>query len=208
MFDYWGKNVKKNTIRRVGFMGLGKLGFPCALACASKGHAVRGYDPNPAIAETLESKKLPYKEVHADELLEKHGANIYAGHTEHYLDIMIEQCDVIFVPIQTPHDPKYEGVTRIPDERVDFDYSYLILAKKSILSDKVLSKSLMILDEIALESHKTKGFCDILRNLGLESSKVTFLISENNQNAYRSSKNIHNVRVLSSLNISLEVLNA
>ena len=60
----------------------------------------------------------------------------------------------------------------------------------------------MILDEIALESHKTKGFCDILRNLGLESSKVTFLISENNQNAYRSSKNIHNVRVLSSLNIS------
>ena len=34
--------------------------------------------------------------------------------------------EIIFVPIQTPHDPQYEGVTRIPDKRIDFDYSYLI----------------------------------------------------------------------------------
>ncbi len=42
----------------------------------------------------------------------------------------------------------------------------------------------------------------MLKNLGLESSKVTFLISENNQNAYRSSQNIHNVKVLNALNVS------
>ena len=125
MFDYHRKNVKKNTIRHVGFMGLGKLGLPCALACASKGHFVRGYDPSPAITEILKSKKLPYKEVHADEYLEKHWSKISAGPTEHDLRIMVQQCDIIFVPILTPHAPKYEGVTRIPDERVDFDYSYL-----------------------------------------------------------------------------------
>ena len=77
-----------------------------------------------------------------------------------------------------------------------------LLAKKSILSNKVLSKSLMILDKIVLDSHKTKAFYEILKSLGLESSKVTFLISESNQNAYRSSKNIHNVKVLNALNVS------
>ena len=125
MFDYNRQNVKKDTIRHVGFMGLGKLGLPCALACASKGHFVRGYDPNPQISEILKNKKLPYKEVDAEDYLEKHSHNVDAGHTEHHLKVMVNKCDLIFVPIQTPHDPKYEGVTRIPEERVDFDYSYL-----------------------------------------------------------------------------------
>ena len=77
-----------------------------------------------------------------------------------------------------------------------------VLAKKSILSDKVLSKSLMIVDKIELKDHKTKSFCDILKNLGLESSKVTFLISKSNENAYRGSKNIHNIKVLNGLKVS------
>ena len=79
-------------------MGLGKLGLPCALACASKGHFIRGYDPNPQIKETLKSKKLPYKEVHADEYLEKYWGNISAGNTDHDLTIMVQSCDIIFVP--------------------------------------------------------------------------------------------------------------
>ena len=40
------------------------------------------------------------------------------------------------MPIQTPHDPLYEGITRIPDERVDFDYTYLISGMKK-LSDEI-----------------------------------------------------------------------
>ena len=77
-----------------------------------------------------------------------------------------------------------------------------VLAKKSILSDKVLSKSLMVVDNIKLDNHKTKSFCEILKNLGLTSSKVTFLIAQNNENAYRGSKNIHNVKVLNGLKVS------
>ena len=38
---------------------------------------------------------------------------------------MVLNSEIIFVPIQTPHDPKYEGVTRIPNKRIDFDYSFL-----------------------------------------------------------------------------------
>ena len=77
-----------------------------------------------------------------------------------------------------------------------------VLARKSILSDKFSSNALIIIDKISLDNHKTKAFCEILENLKLKSSKVTFLISENDKNAYRSSRNIHNVKVLNSLNVS------
>jgi len=77
-----------------------------------------------------------------------------------------------------------------------------ILARKSILSDKAASESLMVLDKISMDSCKTKDFCKIIKNLGLESKKVTFLINEKNENLYRSSKNIHNVKVSCTSNVS------
>ena len=43
--------------------------------------------------------------------------------------------EIIFVPIQTPHDPLYEGITRIPDKRVDFDYTYLISGMKKLSTE-------------------------------------------------------------------------
>ena len=48
---------------------------------------------------------------------------------------MVKQSDIIFVPIQTPHDP-HEGTTRLPDERVDFDYEWLKSGLK-MLSDAI-----------------------------------------------------------------------
>ena len=47
----------------IGFMGMGKLGLPCALAVEMRGHKVIGYDPSPSIKEILDTKKLPYKEI-------------------------------------------------------------------------------------------------------------------------------------------------
>src|SRR5690606_1375740 len=44
--------------------------------------------------------------------------------------------ELIFVPIQTPHKPRYEGITPLPNERVDFDYSYLKAGIKA-LSDEI-----------------------------------------------------------------------
>ena len=103
----------------IGFIGLGKLGLPCALAIDSKGHNVYGYDINSDVEKILIDKKLPYREEGADELLLNHKIN-WSTVSE-----VVRNSDIIFVPIQTPHHPKYEGVTRIPDDRVDFDYTYL-----------------------------------------------------------------------------------
>ncbi len=104
----------------VGFMGLGKLGLPCALAVEIRGHKVIGYDPSPSVKEILDTKKLPYKEIWAQDYLDKSNIKIKS------VKELVEHSDIIFVPIQTPHGEKFEGTTRIPDDREDFDYSYLI----------------------------------------------------------------------------------
>ena len=55
----------------IGFMGLGKLGLPCALAVEMRGHKVVGYDPSPNVKKILDTKKLPYKEIWAQDYLDK-----------------------------------------------------------------------------------------------------------------------------------------
>ncbi len=104
---------------RVGFMGLGKLGLPCALAVDNNGHQVWGYDVNPNVYEYLQNKQIPYQEEGANELLKTHNIN-YGS-----IKDVVKNSDIIFVPIQTPHDYKFEGCTRIPDDRADFDYAPL-----------------------------------------------------------------------------------
>ena len=111
----------------IGFVGLGKLGLPCALAIDSfKEHNVIGYDPYETIKEYLNQKSIPYREEGANKLLENHNIEIKS------LKDVVKNSELIFVPIQTPHDPLYDGVTRLPDTRVDFDYSYLIEGLKQI----------------------------------------------------------------------------
>lgn len=113
----------------VGFMGLGKLGLPCALAVEKAGHRVYGYDIDMSVKEILETKRLPYREEGAPELLETH--NIQWSNVNQ----LVRHSDIIFVPIQTPHLPKYEGTTRLPDERVDFDYTWLKEGLKTLSSE-------------------------------------------------------------------------
>lgn len=108
---------------RCGFCGLGKLGLPVALALNSHGFDVCGTDINPDIESYLINRKIPYKEELADDLLKTHTI-----HWFNTIDEVIRNSDVVFMPVQTPHDKRYEGTTRLPPERKDFDYSYLIRA--------------------------------------------------------------------------------
>ena len=104
---------------KIGFVGLGKLGLPCALAIDSVGeHEVVGYDVDENIKTYLDKKAIPYREKDADKYLEDHNVKFLP------IDEVVEFSDIIFVPIQTPHDPFYDGVTRLPNTRVDFDYSF------------------------------------------------------------------------------------
>jgi UDPglucose 6-dehydrogenase len=105
---------------KVGVIGLGKLGLPVALAIESKGHEVCGYDVNPAVKGYLEQRKIPFKEEGLQPLLDNHKIKLEAG-----VDEVVANSDIVFLAIQTPHEPQFEGDKRIPDERADFDYSYL-----------------------------------------------------------------------------------
>ena len=104
---------------KVGFVGLGKLGLPVALTVESKGHEVVGYDISDDVKNIIEAKKIPYKEIWAQDYLDKSNIKFQS------LEEVVNHSEIIFVPIQTPHDPLYEGVTRIPNKRVDFDYTHL-----------------------------------------------------------------------------------
>tara|TARA_B100000900_G_C20572742_1_gene713982 strand:+ start:771 stop:2048 length:1278 start_codon:yes stop_codon:yes gene_type:complete len=104
---------------KIGFMGLGKLGLPVALAVESKGHEVFGYDISEKTLNNIKKRKIDYKEIWVEDYLPNSNLKIVN------INELVNNCDIIFVPIQTPHDNKYEGITRIPEERSDFDYSYL-----------------------------------------------------------------------------------
>lgn len=103
----------------IGFAGLGKLGLPVALAIEAKGHTVVGYDPGESPREILRTRRLAYREAGAEELLQQTRIEILP------VDEVVRRSDLIFVTIQTPHEPRFEGVTRLPSETRDFDYRHL-----------------------------------------------------------------------------------
>lgn len=107
---------------RIGIVGLGKLGLPVALAIESKGHEVAGYDVNPQIANYLHMRQIPYKEEGLQSLLDSTKLKLTG------IDELVHGSDIVFCAVQTPHEPAYEGATRLPDERKDFDYTYLLKA--------------------------------------------------------------------------------
>ena len=72
-----------------------------------------------------------------------------------------------------------------------------ILARKSILSQKISDNNFMIIDELALESPKTKEFSSILKNLKIENKKVTILADEVSENLFFGVRNIKNICVIS-----------
>ena len=111
---------------KIGFLGLGKLGLPVALAVESKGHQVIGTDINETTLRNIRFKTLSYREEGAEELLKTSKLQLKP------LDKIVEESDIIFVPIQTPHEKKYEGITRIPEERADFNYEFLINGIKEL----------------------------------------------------------------------------
>jgi UDPglucose 6-dehydrogenase len=89
----------------IGFIGIGKLGMPCAEVIATH-YKVTGYD--------IYSKSSDKIKI-SDSL---RGA--VAGK------------DIVFVAVQTPHDPAYDGsqpITHLPNK--DFDYSVV----KSVLTE-------------------------------------------------------------------------
>jgi UDPglucose 6-dehydrogenase len=118
---------------KVGFVGTGKLGLPVALVYASKGHELLCYDPmygpgTRPLEKLVEEERDPSNDGSLREWLqEKTLVFEFAD-----LARVVNESDLVFVAVQTPHNPTYEGATRIPEERVDFDYTYLRTAMMDI----------------------------------------------------------------------------
>ena len=98
---------------------MGKLGYPCALAAATK-HDVVGYDVSPHAKEILRTRRYPHRELRAQDLLEETALRVVDT-----VDEAVRHAEIVFVAVQTPHQPRFEGTERMPEDRADFDYGSL-----------------------------------------------------------------------------------
>ena len=111
---------------KIAFCGLGKLGLPIALSVA-RHHDVVGYDVSPEPRRYLTERTYPHREDGVEDYLRTTTLRIADT-----VDAAVTHADAVFVVVQTPHRPEFEGVTRLPDERADFDYTYLKDAVRAV----------------------------------------------------------------------------
>ena len=91
---------------KIGFIGLGKLGMPCAEAIAKKGFDVAGYD--------LVSKSSQLIDIRAD------------------IEDVCRDRDIVFVATPTPHEDGYDGRTptsHLPVKDFNYDAVKKVLTK-------------------------------------------------------------------------------
>jgi len=70
------------------------------------------------------------------------------------------------------------------------------LARFSALSYKVKEQALTIVEPFVMDAPKTKEMLKIFKNLKINDRKVLFVLPENSNNIYLSSRNLQNVKVI------------
>ena len=123
---------------KVGFIGTGKLGMPCAEAIASKGHDVTGYD----IAKRTSHQITMFPTIES----------------------AVQGRDIVFVAVPTPHDPDYDG--RAPTAHLDpKDFSYDIVKDVLTEANKHMNKNqLLVLISTVLPGTTRNEFVDLVSN--------------------------------------------
>jgi large subunit ribosomal protein L4 len=82
------------------------------------------------------------------------------------------------------------------------DYSFKLnkklkqLARFSALSYKVKEQAITIVEPFIMEAPKTKDFMKIFKNLKVNDRRVLFVLPENTNNIYLSSRNLKNIKVI------------
>ncbi len=95
------------------------------------------------------------------------------------------------------------------DYEVKLNKNVKKLARKSALSNKCKSKSILIIENIVLKSPKTKSFNDLLKAFGLEDKKTLFVMNGVNKNVYLSARNLKKSDVVTDSEISTyKIVNA
>jgi len=119
----------KGTNMKVGFIGIGKLGFPCAVAMAMKGHEVYCYDINQEAQKRLQAGDIDFYEP---ELKEQYESVKDKMHFCTSIIDPVEKGEIVFNAVQTPHPPELDGSVRFNHVRKDFNYDYLLDSCKAI----------------------------------------------------------------------------
>jgi len=124
---------------RIGFIGLGKLGLPCAEEIAKKGHKVSGYDVSLVDPTMLVKICKTVEEAVKDK-------------------------DIVFIAVPTPHDPLYDG--KAPTAHLEpKDFQYDIVTDVIIEANYHMKKDqLLVLISTVLPGTVRKHFIPYITN--------------------------------------------
>ncbi len=131
--------IYSRIFMKIGFIGIGKLGLPCAEAIASKGHDVCGYD-----VRTVD----PTTSVKITKSIQE----------------CVQDRDIVFIAVPTPHDPAYDG--RAPTAHlVPKDFNYDIVKQCLTEANKYMNKNqLLVLISTVLPGTTRKEFVHLVPN--------------------------------------------
>jgi len=76
------------------------------------------------------------------------------------------------------------------------------IARNSALSQKIKSKLFKVVDDLFIDSIKTKYFNEILNNLEINNMKLTMIVSANNKKLYLSCRNLNYINLVSAQSFS------
>tara|TARA_B110000196_G_C21022027_1_gene603284 strand:- start:323 stop:943 length:621 start_codon:yes stop_codon:yes gene_type:complete len=76
------------------------------------------------------------------------------------------------------------------------------IARNSALSQKIKSKLFKVVDDLSIDSIKTKYFNEILNNLEINNMKLTMIVSANNKKLYLSCRNLNYINLVSAQSFS------
>ena len=95
------------------------------------------------------------------------------------------------------------------------DYSFTMprkqrrLAIKCVLTDKVKSGNLIVLDDLNFDAPKTKKFVEFQKVFGVDACKSLFITKELIDNVVRSSNNLQNAKTISAIQLNVfDILNS
>ncbi len=123
---------------KIGFIGVGKLGMPCAEAVAQKGHEVKGYDVSPRTSDDITVVTT--------------------------IQELVKDRDIVFVAVPTPHDPMYDG--NAPTAHLapkDFNYDIVIDVIKEA-NEHMNDSQLLVLISTVLPGTTRKHFVQHITN--------------------------------------------
>ena len=126
---------------KIGFIGLGKLGMPCAEAIADKGFDVAGYD-----VVHKSSDKITIKET---------------------IKELVQDRDIVFVATPTPHEDGYDGRTptsHLPVMDFNYDEVKKVLTK---CNDHMTREQTLVLVSTVLPGTTRREFAPLMTNAKL-----------------------------------------